>query len=181
MSRSLEDLYETSGIISPTILKQYLKQVAAGLSHMHSSRIAHLDLKCSNILMNSSNVCKICDFAMATPFSGSDNVVYKGTCSFMAPEVWTQSGNCDFSKIDLYAFGMMIWELLAAQHPWARLYSSDIDKWWMDIKTKVLASERPGVDTRWGSSLVSLMKRCWAQDPEGRPSAAETVRALESA
>ena len=177
MSRSLENLYDTSGIISPAVLKDYLMQVAHGLQLLHSCGIAHLDLKCGNILMTSSNVCKICDFGMAAEFSGSDNVKFKGTYPFMAPEVWSQSGNCDFSKIDMYAFGMMIWELLAAQHPWSRLCDgSDIEKWQNDIRTKVLSSERPGVDTRWDSSLVSLMARCWAQDPKTRPSSAEAVR-----
>ena len=179
MSRSLENLYDTSGIISPAVLKDYLMQMAHGLQLLHSSGIAHLDLKCGNILMTSSNVCKICDFGMAAEFSGSDNVKFKGTYPFMAPEVWCQSKDCDFSKIDMYAFGMMIWELLAAQHPWSRLCDgSDYEKWQNDIRAKVLASERPGVDTRWDSSLVSLMTRCWAQDPKARPSAAETVRAL---
>ena len=179
MSRSLENLYDTSGIISPAVLKDYLMQVAHGLQLLHSSGIAHLDLKCGNILMTSSNVCKICDFGMAAEFSGSDNVKFKGTYPFMAPEVWSQSMNCDFSKIDMYAFGMMIWELLAAQHPWSRLCDgSDYEKWQHDIRAKVLASDRPGVDTRWDSSVVSLMARCWAQDPKTRPSAAEAVRAL---
>ena len=97
----------------------------------------------------------------------------------MAPEVWSQSRNCDFSKIDMYAFGMMIWKQLAAQHPWLRLNDgSDYEKLQNDIRAKVLASECLGVDTRWDSSLVSLMTSCWAQDPKARPSAAEAVRAL---
>ena len=73
----------------------------------------------------------------------------------------------------------MMRELLASQHPWSRLYDgSDYEKWQHDIRAKVLASERPGVDNRWDSSLVSLMTRCWAQDPKARPSSAEAVRAL---
>ena len=179
MSRSLETLYENSGVITSTVLKQFLLQIASGLVRLHSNKIAHLDMKCGNILMTPSNECKICDFGMATQFSGSENVLFKGTPPFMAPEVWSQSKDCDFSKIDMYAFGMMIWELLAGQHPWARLFDgSNVEKWHNDVKTKVMASERPGVDARWDSTLVSLMMRCWTQDPKARPSAAEIVRLL---
>jgi serine/threonine protein kinase len=182
MARSLEDYYDRNGVIAADVLKQFVCQIASGLSHMHKSGIAHLDLKCGNILLTSSNVCKICDFGMAERFSGSDDVSFKGTHSFMAPEVWRQSKNCDLSKVDIYAFSMLIWELLAAQLPWSRLYvlgdrdnniniNNNDNKWHIDIKTKVLLSQRPDVDIRWDSLLRSIITRCWNQDPNSRPTA----------
>jgi serine/threonine protein kinase len=179
MSCSLETLYDSSGIIAPVVLKQYICQIAAGIAHMHKSGIAHLDLKCANVLMTSSNLCKICDFGMASQFSGNATAVFKGTHSFMAPEVWSESRDCDFTKIDVFALGMVIWELLAAQHPWSRLYDGlDIEKWRLDIKVKVLANVRPDLDKRWDSSLSSLMVRCWDQEPSRRPAAADIILSL---
>ena len=76
--------------------------------------------------MTSTEECKICDFGISARFSQEkrDNVIWKGTHPFMAPEVWQWqlSRDCDFTKIDIFALGMMIWELLAAQLPWVRTH-----------------------------------------------------------
>ena len=61
----------------------------------------------------------------------------------MAPEVLTQSEDCDLTKVDSYAFGMMIYELFVGDRPWIRLYNheatSPADKWRADIKKLVPA------------------------------------------
>ena len=93
----------------------------------------------------------------------------------MAPEVLTESEDCDLTKVDVYAFGMMIYELFAGDKPWMRLFdyraSDPSKKWHDDIKTQVLAAKRPEVDRRWDKSLVDLMTSCWDQNPTARPSA----------
>lgn len=80
------------------------------------------------------------------------------------------------TKIDTYAFGMMIYELLVGDKPWIRLYdfSADnpSDKWFTSIKDKVMDAKRPEIDhKRWDKSLVDLMVKCWDQDPSARPTA----------
>jgi serine/threonine protein kinase len=166
MRESLENFYERNGVIPVAVLKKHLKQIAEGLVHMHRHGIAHLDLKCGNILMSESEDCKICDFAMAERITVTGGK-FCGTPPFMAPEVWRESTNVSFVKIDMYAFGMIIYELLAGQLPWTRLYDGvDIDKWKNDIRIKVLEEMRPDVDRkRWDASLVELMTRCWSHDP----------------
>ena len=179
---SLESYYEhTAGVIPPLVMRQLLKQVALGLAHMHSSKVAHLDLKCGNVLLepspnpSSGNRALICDFGMAVQFNGRAKAVYKGTPPFMAPEVLTESEDCDLTKVDVYAFGMMIYELFAGDKPWMRLFdygaADPSNKWRDDIKAQVLAAKRPEVDHRWDKSLVDLMISCWDQNPTARPSA----------
>jgi serine/threonine protein kinase len=88
MSRSLENLYENTGIIHVAVLKQFLEKIViAGIDHLHKSKIAHLDMKCGNVLMTSDNMCKICDLGLAARFSENDVVVFKATHPFVAPEV----------------------------------------------------------------------------------------------
>ena len=181
---SLESYYEhTAGVIPPLVMKHYLKQVSLGLAHMHSSKVAHLDLKCGNVLLEPSSSSEasvghralVCDFGMAVQFNGKAKVVYKGTPPFMAPEVLTESEDCDLTKVDVYAFGMMIYELFVGDKPWMRLFDYSAPdpskKWRDDIKAQVLAAKRPEVDRRWDKSLVDLMTSCWDQNPSARPSA----------
>ena len=157
---------------------------------MHSSKVAHLDLKCGNVLLETSsnpscgNRALICDFGMAVQFNGRAKAVYKGTPPFMAPEVLTESNDCDLTKVDVYAFGMMIYELFAGDRPWMRVFDYGADdpseKWRDDIKAQVLAAKRPEVDHRWDKSLVDLMVSCWDQNPSARPSASQIYMRLMS-
>lgn len=79
---SLESFYESHrGAIPPVIIKQYMKQVASGLAHMHSNKIAHLDLKCGNVLISGNNAL-ICDFGFAARINGRANAVFKGAPAF---------------------------------------------------------------------------------------------------
>ena len=99
---SLENYYERTGVIPPAVIKQFLKQVASGMAHMHSCNIAHLDLKCGNVLIDSSpltsNRALICDFGMATQIDGRAKAVYTGTPPFMATEVHAESEDCDLTE-----------------------------------------------------------------------------------
>ena len=181
MKQSLEALYETGRILSANEIKLYMRQIASGLAYLHSKNVAHLDLKCGNVLMDASNVCKVCDFGMAQRFTGREDVKEKGTWAFMSPEVWGRTPNSDLTKVDMYAFGMVIYELYAGQLPWNKLESFNVswDAWSRDIRENVLAGRRPPVDTtRWDPALVGLMTRCWAQNPGDRPSAVDVLKEL---
>ena len=181
MKQSLEALYETGRILSANEIKLYMRQIASGLAYLHSKNVAHLDLKCGNVLMDASNVCKVCDFGMAQRFTGREDVKEKGTWAFMSPEVWGRTPNSDLTKVDMYAFGMVIYELYAGQLPWNKLESFNVswDAWSRDIRENVLAGRRPPVDTtRWDPVLVGLMTRCWAQNPGDRPSAVDVLKEL---
>jgi len=145
---------------------------------MHSSGFVHLDMKCGNILLDPSNKCMIADLGMTDQVAGRKDVTFKGTYPFMAPEVWNRAKSCDLTKVDMYAFGAMIYELLSAQQPWQRMNDGDNDKWIAQIQTRVVRGERPDVDTRWDKALVSVMQRCWAPNPSERPSAAEALSML---
>ena len=181
MKQSLEALYETGRMLSANEIKLYMRQLASGLAYLHSKKVAHLDLKCGNVLIDASNVCKVCDFGMAQRFTGREDVKEKGTWAFMAPEVWGRTPNSDLTKVDMYAFGLVIYELYAGQLPWNKLESFNVswDAWSKDVRGNVLAGRRLPVDTkRWDPALVGLMTRCWTQNPGDRPSAVDVLKEL---
>ncbi len=100
----------------------YLLQLLEGLSYLHRRGIVHRDLKADNVLVNQDGVLKILDFGIAQAgflrtmsFSGSG--VIAGTLAYMAPELFAEEAATTLS--DLYAVGVIAYEVFARQHPFA--------------------------------------------------------------
>ncbi|PAV80178.1 hypothetical protein WR25_08695 isoform K [Diploscapter pachys] len=85
--------------------------------------IAHRDLKASNVMVKSDLTCCIGDFGLAAYYQSWNDAFIslmsnkKGTLQYLAPELLTNSVPEDNIKpllqADIYAFGLLIWELLA--------------------------------------------------------------------
>ena len=96
--------------------------IARGLVFLHSASpsIVHRDLKSANCLVDSRLCVKICDFGLAQAKNNTlkDTEAF-GTFPYMAPEVITQQ---KYSvKSDVYAFGILLWEIVNRQRPFAEL------------------------------------------------------------
>lgn len=105
---------------------QIIFEVACGLAFLHSSKpepIVHRDLKPGNILLDRNYVSKIGDVGLAKLISDTvpDNIteyrdsILAGTLFYMDPE-YQRTGTIR-PKSDVYAFGVIILQLLAARHP----------------------------------------------------------------
>ncbi|MEA2311221.1 MAG: eukaryotic-like serine/threonine-protein kinase, partial [Solirubrobacteraceae bacterium] len=98
-----------------------LEGVLAGLGHAERHGIAHRDLKPENVLLTRGGAVKIADFGIAraydtlTPHRLTSSGVAMGTPAYMAPE---QALNAPLGPYtDLYALGVMAFELLAGRPP----------------------------------------------------------------
>jgi len=95
--------------------------VAAGVEFLHkqSPAIIHLDLKCSNVLLDHAYVPKVGDFGLSTlPVAERSRV--GGTPRFMAPEVALAQVITNWEAIDSYGFGYIVYGARAASrstHP----------------------------------------------------------------
>jgi serine/threonine protein kinase len=136
---------------------------------MHDRKIAHLDIKADNILLDERGRVVIIDFGLASKFTGdNDRLIYCGTRPFMAPELFElETGGSkkgSMSKVDIFAFSMLIWQLLTGNEPWAReKYSSE------QLSEAVRRGDRPQTDARRWGTLTSLILRCWSKNPSSRP------------
>lgn len=97
-----------------------LGQIAPGLDEAHSKGIVHRDLKPSNILFDSKGTPYISDFGIAKLSQAqSSNVTGSGiigTPAYMAPE--QASGETVDGRSDIYAFGIILFEMLTGRQPY---------------------------------------------------------------
>lgn len=98
----------------PAILDR-LVEVAQALAYIHSRRIAHLDLKPANVLVDHADNVKVLDFGVAAAWARLDQVMMLGTPAYMAPEMF--DGRAIDHRADLYALGILAYRLLCRRLP----------------------------------------------------------------
>ncbi|XP_061372205.1 uncharacterized protein LOC133314701 [Gastrolobium bilobum] len=152
---------------------------AFGMEYLHSKNIVHFDLKCDNLLVNLRDpqrpICKVGDFGLSrikrnTLVSGG----VRGTLPWMAPELLNGSSNRVSEKVDVFSFGISMWELLTGEEPYADMHCGAI------IGGIVKNTLRPPVPERCDPEWRKLMEECWSPDPERRPSFTEITDRLRS-
>ncbi|KAH0793127.1 TKL family protein kinase [Histomonas meleagridis] len=148
--------------LSPTDLTIIATGISSAMSYMHSKRIVHRDLKSLNILLDSRYQPKICDFGISTILD-SDSKLNQGfgTASIMSPEQHRQQ---NFNEsVDVYAFGIMLWEMLTRQVPFENIDPIQL------IYSVSMKGERPPIPKNTPKLLEFLIRKCWSQTPEERP------------
>lgn len=91
---------------------------------------------------------------------------FAGTLAWMAPELL--QGQAYGPAVDLYAFGIVLWEIAAQKLPWFDL--SDDDFRFDGLSRIVLSGRRPLVSSQWPVEYRDLMQRCWHENPACRGS-----------
>ncbi|CAL9117934.1 unnamed protein product [Musa textilis] len=152
---------------------------AIGMEYLHSKNIVHFDLKCDNLLVNlkdqSRPICKVCDFGLSkmklhTMVSGG----VRGTLPWMAPELLYTNSNKVSEKIDVYSFGIVMWEILTGEEPYADMHYGEV------IGGLLHNTLRPPVPVSCNKEWRNLMEQCWAADPEQRPTFTQIASCLYS-
>ncbi|KAI3827600.1 hypothetical protein L1987_01678 [Smallanthus sonchifolius] len=150
-----------------------------GMEYLHGKNIVHFDLKCENLLVNMRDphrpICKIGDLGLSkvkqhTLVSGG----VRGTLPWMAPELLSGKSNMVSEKIDVYSFGIVMWELLTGDEPYGDMHCASI------IGGIVNNSLRPTIPTWCDPEWKALMESCWSADPAERPSFSEISQKLRN-
>lgn len=107
---------------------QLIVQAAKTIESLHQAGWLHNDIKPSNILIHKQHDLLLTDFALAEPIDNSskNNVRVKnnaGTPAYLAPERW--QGQSGAVQSDVYAFGIMMYEILVGDRPYAIESSSN--------------------------------------------------------
>jgi serine/threonine-protein kinase len=173
-----------TGPLAPTEAQSILRDVARALAYAHRQGIVHRDIKPENVLL-AEGVAMVADFGVARALRAATTLagdvltqvgMQIGTPAYMAPEQAAGDPDVDF-RADLYAFGVMAYELLAGQHPFAgkrnihALVAAHLTE-----QPKPLPTHASDVS----ASLSTVVMQCLGKDPAERPeSASAIVRALE--
>ncbi|KZV94480.1 kinase-like protein [Exidia glandulosa HHB12029] len=158
-----------------------LYQVALGLRYLHKHRpsIVHGDLKGANILISDDGRVQLCDFGLSKIMAehgfsvGSSGG--KGTCRFMAPELFASDDARPTAASDIWAYGCVIIEVVSGLMPYFTKSRNEQVIWALG-RNELPARPNNVTDDQWAVAL-----QCWEIQPSRRPSAAavaERMRAL---
>nr|GME06020.1 serine/threonine-protein kinase STE20-like isoform X2 [Ipomoea batatas] len=151
---------------------------AFGMEYLHQKNVVHFDLKSHNFLVNMRDpqrpVCKIGDLGLSkvkrrTLVSGG----VRGTIPWMAPELLNGESMVS-EKVDVYSFGIVMWELLTGEEPYSNMRAEEI------ICGIIKGSLRPEIPNWCNPAWRSLMERCWSSDPKARPAFSDIAKELRA-
>ncbi|WP_339198080.1 Stk1 family PASTA domain-containing Ser/Thr kinase [Solibacillus sp. FSL R5-0449] len=149
-----------------------MKQLTSAIAHAHENGIIHRDIKPQNILMDEEGNVKITDFGIATSlgatsFTQTNSVI--GTVHYLSPE--QARGGLATMKSDIYALGIVFYELLTGELPFSGESA-------VSIALKHLQAETPSVrelDASIPQSVENIVLKATSKDQNHRYSNAEEM------
>ncbi|KAM3961265.1 LOW QUALITY PROTEIN: death-associated protein kinase related [Aphomia sociella] len=160
----LQRLLDDDERLSEGAARRALRHVLEGLAHLHSRRIAHLDLKPQNLLLSASGEeLQICDFGISRAIQPGAHVrEILGTRDYVAPEILSYEPLS--LAADIWSVGVLAYVLLTGCSPFA---GDTKQETYLNIAQCQLTFPRclfRGVSQR----AVQFIKETLVVDPKGR-------------
>jgi serine/threonine protein kinase len=169
-------------------LQRIVTETALALDHVHARGWVHRDFKPENVLAAADGQVKLIDLAIAAKasgflgkFLGAKNPPM-GTPSYMSPE--QIRGQALDARSDIYAFGCVLFELIAGKPPYQAATVNDLLNKHVSAAVPAVSAVNPNATT----TVTDLLRKMLAKKPADRPASMRevlkqlrTIRLLENA
>ncbi len=184
----------------PWVLRYRLAyEIAEGLWALHAQEILHRDLKSMNVLLDDEQHAKLTDFGFSRLRGQITSVAASskhslGTPAYKSPELVEQDladsdSDSDEEKAtkvkstkkanpyspysDVYAYGVILWELATRKVPFA-------DQEPIKVYKKIAKGKHEKIPEDCPPEFAALIKACWAMKPGKRPKTDELVKQIKA-
>ncbi|KAA6377217.1 MAG: putative NEK protein kinase [Streblomastix strix] len=188
MRKFIENMKQMKIQIEPKIAWQVISQIIIAIDQLHSNGIIHSDLKPENIMLSEGNKVKLADFGLSRQLQAGREYTtnHGGTLLYQAPELLKttrtdqsstkEKDQTSLSKIvqttgiDIWAIGIMLFEMLAHHHP----FIDNKQEGHLPTEEfihRVVAEEPAELPAKYPISMKNLIKGMLTKDPSRRISA----------
>lgn len=165
---TLMEYLKTDELLSSEHVLKYSKEILLGLCECHKKRIAHQDIKPSNILIDCHGRVKITDFGFSQEFNSRNELTdkYCGTYYFLAPEVLANTPHDPF-KADVWSIGVTFFNIVTGTFPWPT----------NDRKTylRAIIMGTPQLEVIKNVEYRRIIQKCLKYQPKDRPTIEELL------
>ncbi len=159
-----------------------VRDIARALACAHRQGVVHRDIKPENVLIHESGDALVADFGIAKALSASTNVMCTatglavGTPAYISPEQVLCESTTDH-RADLYALGVVTYELLAGVHPFAGRSPRALVAAHMAERPTPVIRHRPDAPRELATLVMHLLEKHPADRPQ---SALQVLRELDT-
>eukprot|EP01113_Clastostelium_recurvatum_P027067 TRINITY_DN3259_c0_g1_i3.p1 TRINITY_DN3259_c0_g1~~TRINITY_DN3259_c0_g1_i3.p1 ORF type:complete len:1121 (-),score=263.78 TRINITY_DN3259_c0_g1_i3:24-3272(-) len=161
-------LHKQKARFSFPIFMKMAVDLSLGMCHLHSLGIVHRDLTSMNVLLDEVGNLKISDLGLSREKQNSEGsattMTLGGICNprWRPPEITKNTGGYN-EKVDVYCYGLVLWEMLTGEIPFAGLDGSQA------AAQVAYTGLRPPLPEDLDAAIGDLIVACWDAEPANRP------------
>ncbi|CAJ1063217.1 platelet-derived growth factor receptor beta-like isoform X2 [Xyrichtys novacula] len=156
-------------------LHSFSYQISQAMDFLSTRNCVHRDLAARNVLVCEGKLVKVCDFGLARDLKKDGDYIARGNSflpvKWMSPESIFQ--NIYSSQSDVWSYGVLLWEIYSlGVSPYPELPMTQ------EFFSALKRGYRMSRPDRAPQDIFDLMKLCWEEKPECRPSFSSLVVSL---
>ncbi|KAL3287014.1 hypothetical protein HHI36_001500 [Cryptolaemus montrouzieri] len=170
------DESENEFSLSHMDILSFARQISVGMNYLSSQKVLHRDLAARNILMCEGKRVKVSDFGLSRDVYTDS--VYCKTTNGKLPVRWMALESLTHqiytSQSDVWSFGILLWEIVslgAIPYPGVETH---------DLLSLLMEGERMAKPHMCPDEIYSVMRSCWFESPNDRPTFSSLVAAFEA-